>query len=161
MKLASEIIGFTSLTWAKLPDNKFDTVPLLDIIKIVEGKIREIKPCTLYVHHGGDLNIDHQIAFQSVMTAARPGRTTVKGIYCFETPSSSEWGTESFKPNTFVEISYSDLETKVKALECYTSEIRTYPHPRSTAGLRAHAEWYGMQAGVKYAEAFELVRKIN
>jgi len=158
---AAGIIGFKENIVLSNRDNMFDTIPLLSIIKDIERHIERWQPLIIYTHNGGDLNIDHQRTFQAVMTACRPGCTSVKEIYCFETPSSSEWGTESFKPNTFVEISHHDLETKIKALECYTSEIRPYPHPRSQAGLRAHAEFYGTMAGVKLAEAFELVRCIR
>jgi LmbE family N-acetylglucosaminyl deacetylase len=160
-KAAAEIIGFKHIELLSNPDNAFDTVSLLSIIKSIEFYLYLWKPDIVYTHHGGDLNIDHRITFQAVATALRPNCSTVKEIYCFETPSSTEWSDGSFKPNVFVEITYPDLDTKIKALQCYTTEIRPYPHPRSAAGLRAHAEFYGVMAGVKLAEAFELVRKIN
>jgi LmbE family N-acetylglucosaminyl deacetylase len=156
---AGKIIGFTNMYFENMPDNMMDTIPLLDVTKIIERYIKEIQPDIIYTHHFGDLNIDHRITFQAVLTACRPGCSTVKEIYCFETPSSTEWAFDgSFKPNVFVEITYAELDTKIKALQCYTTEIRPYPHPRSIAGLRTHAEFYGIMAGVKLAEAFELVR---
>jgi LmbE family N-acetylglucosaminyl deacetylase len=160
--IAGKIIGFKDMFFECLPDNKFDTIPQTDINRHVEHYINKLCPDTIYTHHGGDLNIDHRITFRAVMTACRPGCSTVKEIYCFETPSSTEWAFDgSFKPNVFMEITYPELDRKIKALQCYSTEIRPYPHPRSPGGLRAHAEFYGIMAGVKLAEAFELVRKIN
>lgn len=157
---AGKIIGFKDMRFECLPDNKFDTIPLLDICHRIERHVNKICPDTVYTHFKGDLNIDHRLTFQATMTAMRPNRSSVKEIYSYEVPSSTEWGFEAFKPNVFVEISYQELDTKIKAMQCYTTEIRPYPHPRSAAGLRAHAEYFGTVAGVKLAEAFELIRKI-
>jgi LmbE family N-acetylglucosaminyl deacetylase len=157
---AGEIIGFKQMYFWNYPDNRFDTIPLLDICKTIELYLEEIKPDILFVHHS-DLNIDHCIARRACLTAARPGCSSVRKIYAFEIPSSTEWSEETFKPNVFKEITQADLDTKIKAFQCYTTEIRQYPHPRSAEGLRAHAEWYGMMCGCEHAEAFELIRSIR
>jgi LmbE family N-acetylglucosaminyl deacetylase len=161
-KKANDIIGFKETYWYKFPDNKFDSIPLLEIIQIIEHYISLINPITIFTQAKGDLNIDHGITFQAVMTACRPGCSTVKEIYCFETPSSTEWAFDgSFKPNVFVKVTDVELNAKMAALECYTTEIREYPHPRSIRAIGARAEYWGQVAGAEYAEAFELVRKIN
>jgi LmbE family N-acetylglucosaminyl deacetylase len=159
---AGKIIGFKGMFFKCLPDNRFDTVPQADINRHVEHYINKLCPDTVYTHHGQDLNIDHRITFQAVMTACRPGCSTVKEIYCFETPSSTEWAFDgSFKPNVFVEVDEVEISRKLHALECYDTEIREFPHPRSWRALRVRAEYWGQVAGVEYAEAFELIRKIN
>jgi LmbE family N-acetylglucosaminyl deacetylase len=159
---AGKIIGFKEMFFKCLPDNKFDTVPLADICRMVEHYINKLCPDIVYTHHGGDLNIDHRITYQAVMTASRPGCSTVKEIYCFETPSSTEWAFDgSFKPNVFVEVDEVELSRKFAALKCYETEIREFPHPRSIRGLRSRAEYWGQVAGVEYAEAFELVRCVK
>ena len=158
---AGKIIGFKKIYFHGFPDNRLDTVPLLDVTRIVERHIKEIQPDLLYVHHFDDLNIDHRITFQACMTACRPGCSTVKEIYAFETPSSTEWAYDGgFKPNVFNDISDA-LEDKLKAMECYKTEIRDYPHPRSARAMVARAEYWGQVAGVEYAEAFELVRCVK
>jgi len=160
-KKAAKIIGFKEIYFESLPDNEFDTVSLLKITQIIEYYIKSIQPDILFVHHSGDLNCDHRIAFQASLTAARPGCSTVKEIYAFETPSSTEWAFDgSFKPNVFVNV-MGTLEIKLKAIQCYTTEIREWPHPRSIRALRARAEYWGQAVGMERAEAFELVRKIN
>ena len=157
---AGKIIGFKEMYFECLPDNKFDTVPLLDICQRIEKHVKKICPDILFAH-SNDLNIDHCLARRAALTACRPGCSTVKEIYAFETPSSTEWGFEAFKPNVFVEISETEFGAKIKALECYTTEIRQYPHPRSILGLAARSEYWGQVAGVEHAEAFELIRSIK
>jgi LmbE family N-acetylglucosaminyl deacetylase len=159
---AAKIIGFRGVQFECLPDNEFDTIPLLEICRIVERHVKEICPNTVYTHFRGDLNIDHRLTYQAVITACRPGCSTAKEIYCFETPSSTEWTFDgSFKPNIFVEVDEIELSRKFAALKCYETEIREFPHPRSIRALRARAEYWGQVAGAEYAEAFELVRCIK
>jgi N-acetylglucosamine malate deacetylase 1 len=148
-----------------LPDNRLDTVPLLVVVKTIESLIARISPDRIYTHHPGDLNFDHNVVSRAVLTAARPmSGCTVKELYQFEVPSSTEWAFQQyedngFRPNTFVDISQT-LEVKVKALACYESEVRPFPHPRSSEALRAIAQRWGTVAGCRAAEAFQLVRAI-
>jgi len=147
-----------------LPDNRFDSIPLLDVVKIIEKYIEDIKPDIIYTHFGGDLNIDHKITFEAVLTASRPiGQEYVKEIYAFETVSSTEWnfnGMDGFKPNYFVDITET-LDMKLKAMECYKSELKEFPHPRSNKNLKASALKWGSVVSRMYAEAFQVVRIIK
>ncbi len=89
---AAKILGIKKAFFKNYPDNRFDTIPLLTIVKAIEEIKREIEPDIIYTHHQGDLNIDHQITFKAVLTACRPMKgQTVKEIYSFEVPSSTEW----------------------------------------------------------------------
>jgi len=146
------------------PDNRFDTVPLLDIVKTIENLIDKIKPEIIYTHHGGDLNIDHVITHRAVMTATRPVKNCpVKEIYAFEVPSSTEWAfcqfQPAFQPNVFVDIT-ATLDLKIRMMQIYETEVRNYPHPRSPELLRATAIKSGSIAGLKSAECFRLIRSI-
>ncbi len=145
-----------------LPDNRFDTVPLLEVVKIVEELVAKTGPDVIYTHHGGDLNIDHAVVHRAVLTATRPiGEAAVREVYAFEILSSSEWAfgqpNTRFHPNVFVDIS-ATLELKYQAMEVYESEIRQFPHPRSIAAIRALAQRRGSTAGWTAAEAFRLLR---
>ncbi len=162
---AAKIVGIKQVFFKGFPDNRFDTVPLLTIVKAVEEVKMEIKPDIIYTHHQGDLNIDHQITFTAVLTACRPMKDeTVKEIYSFEVPSSTEWGSPDarnyFMPNVFVDITET-LDRKVEALKAYESEMREYPHPRSPEALRAIAMRWGSAVGCEAAEAFELIRAVR
>ena len=162
---ASDLLGANDLSFYGLPDNRFDTIPLLDVVKIVEDLIERLQPEVVYTHHGGDLNIDHALTHRAVMTATRPvPDCLVREVYAFEIASSTEWAFQrydpSFRPNVFVDISQT-LETKVRAMEMYDTEIRPFPHPRSPEALRAIAQRWGSVAGLEAAEAFELIRSIR
>ncbi len=157
-------LGAKDVSLAKLPDNRFDTVALLDIVKIVEAHVERVKPEIVYTQHGGDLNIDHQQTFRAVLTATRPMTgSSVKKIYAYEVRSSTEWAfgqfAPAFHPTTFVDVS-ATLEKKIKAMEMYEDEARTFPHPRSPESLRATAQYWGSIAGLQAAEAFQLVREV-
>src|SRR5262245_16556153 len=83
------LLGAASVTLEKLPDNRFDEVALLDIVKIVEGLVNRLRPSVIYTHHPGDLNIDHALTFRAVLTATRPtSDCPLKDIYAFEVNSS-------------------------------------------------------------------------
>jgi len=148
-----------------MPDNRFDTIPLLDIVKIIEELIERLQPQVIYTHHGGDLNIDHVITNRAVLTATRPIKgQSVLEVYAFEIPSSTEWSFQhfepNFRPNVFVDIS-NTIDTKIKALYCYDTEIRAFPHPRSLDGIRITAKRWGTVVGREAVEAFELIRMIR
>ncbi len=161
---AAKILKVSSVTNLSFPDNSMDALPLLDIVKEVEAKIKEVKPEIIYTHHIGDLNVDHQIAHRAVMTACRPQPGFgVKAIYAFEVLSSTEWQTPSvlpFIPNVFVDIS-EYLSTKMQVVTAYEEEMRDVPHSRSLKHIELLAQHRGYSVGVHAAEAFMLVREIK
>lgn len=159
---ANKIIGIKDVFLYDLPDNRFDTIALLDIIKIIESLKTQLKPEIIFTHHNGDLNIDHRITYEAVITAARPlPAERIKKIYSFAILSSTEWNyPTSFSPNLFCNIE-DTLKVKLKAMKAYKSEIRNFPHPRSLEGISLNAQWWGMKAGLRYAEAFMVIREIQ
>jgi len=163
-KQAGKIIGFKEILLSNLPDNKFDSIPLLNIVKEVEKYLEKIKPEIIYTHHSGDVNIDHKLTFEAVMTACRPcNHNCPKEIYSFESLSSSEWQLnpqKTFTPNVFINIE-QEIEQKIQAMNEYKTEIREHPHPRSIQGIKILASFRGLQSNLKYAEAFRLERKIQ
>ncbi len=165
-RAAAAVLGARGVAFGGLPDNRFDEVSLLDIVKRVEGWVEEYRPDAIYTHHPGDLNIDHGLTFRAVLTATRPGAAAhrVKDLYLFEVPSSTEWAFQRvdpvFRPSVFVDVT-ATIEQKVEAMQRYRSESRPAPHPRSPESLRALARSRGAAAGVQYAEAFELVRSLR
>lgn len=161
---AGRVLGVKEIFFFNFPDNRFDTVPFLEIVKKIESVITKVKPEIVYTHHSGDLNIDHQITFQAILTATRPMEgCLVKEVYAFEVSSSTEWSFQKlgnvFAPNVFEDISTS-IEVKLKALKIYQSEIRKYPHPRSPEALTIIAQGWGIVVGKEYVESFELIRRI-
>jgi LmbE family N-acetylglucosaminyl deacetylase len=163
---AQKAIGFHSTSIFNFPDNRFDTVALLDIIKVVEKEKATFQPEVIFTHHGGDINIDHQRTFEAVITACRPMQDEkVKTIITFETPSGTEWRSPTdprhFLPNLFFSVSESNINAKIEGMESYEFERREYPHPRSPKALKIQAQRWGVMIGTSFAEAFCLVRSIN
>ena len=161
----AKLLGAKDISLHNLPDNKFDTVPLLDVVKIIEDVIKEVRPRVVYTHHGGDLNIDHSITARAVLTATRPiAGCSVRELLAFEVPSSTEWAFQQYEPafraDVFMDVQ-ATIEVKIKAMELYEGEARPFPHPRSAEALRAIARRWGSVVGVEYAEAFSLVRMIR
>ncbi len=164
-KAASKILGVKSIDFADYPDNRMDSIDLLDVVKSVENKIDLIEPDVVITHHIGDLNIDHQIIHRAVTTACRPQPNQfVKFLLSFEVASSTEWQSPSanlnFNPNWFEDIS-STLNLKLNALEVYSSEMRDWPHSRSLKAVDHLAKWRGATVGIEAAEAFMLIKKIG
>jgi len=162
---AANQLGVRSLTLRSLPDNRLDTVPLLEVVKVVEELVDRIKPEVIYTHHPGDLNVDHGVIHRAVLTATRPTPgQPVREIYAFEVPSSTDWAFGSlqpvFRPNVFIDVAET-LEAKVAAMACYKTESREFPHPRSAEALRAVARRWGSVVGCQAAEAFQLVRWVR
>lgn len=160
---AAKHIGYKEVITYNFPDNRFDSVDLLDIIKAVEKEKSAFQPDIIFTHHGGDVNIDHQRTFQSVITACRPMEDeVVKTIIAFETASGTEWRASTdpfhFQPNLFMPLNETQVLAKCQAMEEYEFEKRAYPHPRSSEALKIQAQRWGITIGTAYAEAFQLVR---
>lgn len=165
IKQACEEIGYHSVHTYNFSDNRFDSHEFLDIVKIVEKEKIEFSPDIIFTHHSGDLNIDHRLTFQAVITATRPmEKEKVKTIVTFETPSGTEWQAsndpDKFSPNMYVEVTKADIDAKIKGMESYEFERREYPHPRSPEALELLSRMRGVQVGVNYAEAFQIIRTI-
>jgi len=162
---ACKILGVNNTHFLGFPDNRLDTIPLLDLVQDLECVISKIKPSVIYTHHAGDLNIDHKIVHQTVMTACRPQpNCTVREIYSFEVLSSTEWSSPSldsfFMPNKYVNIS-SVLDLKLLALDEYNEEMRDFPHSRSIKSVISLANFRGASMGMVAAEAFKIDRILS
>lgn len=161
---AAHILGVRGVTFGNYPDNRMDSVALLDITQSIEALIARFQPDTVFTHHSGDVNIDHRRVHQAVVTACRPQPGhSVRTLLCFEVPSSTEWQlagrAPSFAPNWFEDIS-ATLDRKLAALDAYAAELRDWPHPRSREGVDHLARWRGATVGARAAEAFMLGRRI-
>jgi LmbE family N-acetylglucosaminyl deacetylase len=160
---AQVILGVSHIHSFGLPDNRMDSLPLLEVIRQLEPVIEELRPHLVYTHHHGDLNVDHRITHQAVMTACRPvPGHSVKEIRCFEVLSNTEWGAPAFapfEPQIFTDIS-AYMDVKRAALAVYESELRAPPHSRSAAHSEILARHRGYCVGLQAAEAFTLARKV-
>ncbi len=166
---ACDVLGVSDVRFCGLPDQRLDSLPLLDVITPIEKYVDEVRPDLVFTHFKEDTNQDHRAVFQATMVATRPiGDTGVSTVLCYETASSTEWAPPFpgcvFSPNLFVDIS-ATLPTKLDALRAYeqtfAGEMRPFPHPRSYQALEAISRRHGATAGVAAAEAFMLVRHVQ
>jgi len=158
-------LGVKDIAFLDFPDNAFDSVALLEIIKALEKLVAEKKPAVVYTHHWGDLNVDHRIAFNAVMTACRPFSSSVKRILCFEILSSTECSVQAahtaFLPNHHIVLTRKELDKKLAALREYKTEMMKPPHPRSIGSVELLARYRGMTVNQEYAESFFIARDIE
>jgi LmbE family N-acetylglucosaminyl deacetylase len=164
-KRAASILGFEWLDPGDFPDNALDSVPLLSIVKHVEIAKTLVAPSIVYTHSPADLNIDHTIVARAVLTAFRPQPGEIlRELRAIEVPSATDYGhrgiTGTFQPNLYVDVS-DTWARKREALECYADEMREAPHSRSVEGVENLARLRGNQVGLRMAEAFEVIRRIE
>jgi LmbE family N-acetylglucosaminyl deacetylase len=162
---AARTLGVGDLRFLGMRDQYLDAGPILEVTRPIEKVVSEVRPEVVYTHHWGDLNRDHRVVSEAAMVACRPvGDGAPRRLYCFETPSSSEWSSTdlslAFVPNVFVDATVT-IEKKLAAMARYATEVRPAPHPRALESLRARARYWGQIVGKAYAEAFVLVREIK
>ena len=163
---ALSILGVhpNDVVFGNFPDQKLDTIPILDIIHFLKDIIQDYKPDIVYTHHAGDYNIDHRIVFDASVFVCRPyhGEYYPQELYSFEVLSSTEWAYQCknpFNPTVVIDIK-NQIDRKKQAILAYKSELREYPHPRSDKGVENLAMKRGNEVSKEYAEAFELIRRI-
>jgi len=155
---ALEKLGCEEVYFTDFPDNQLDTIPLLDICKVIEDRFMDFLPETVFTHFPFDLNIDHQVVSEAVNVASRPKSTSkIKNLLFFEVLSSTGWkfGSRAFLPNLFIEIE-NEFELKIAAIQKYQKEIDPYPNARSLEAIEALAIFRGASVGKKKSEAFEI-----
>lgn len=164
LKKSKSLLGITKVYRLKFDDNSMDKTPLLKIIQKLEKVIKKTDPSIIYTHHYGDLNVDHRLTQEAVMTACRPSPDSkLSAIYGFEVLSSTEWANplkSTFKPILYVDIT-KQISKKLRAAKAYKEEMRDAPHSRSIKHIEVLAQHRGYCIGVDMAEAFEIYRIIG
>lgn len=158
---ANEILGITKAHFLDFPTVKLDTIPQKELNDSISAVLKKVQPDILYIPHKGDINKDHRLIFESTLVAARPLDHIVKRILSYEVLSETDWGQhiEPFIPNVYIDITNS-LESKIEAMKAYASELKEDPHPRSLEILHTLAKKRGSEVGMKYSEAFILIREV-
>jgi N-acetylglucosamine malate deacetylase 1 len=129
------------------------------VVGLIEHTIGEVYPDVVITHHPHDIHADHRCLAAAVTYATRiPSASGIRRIAHMEVLSSTEQQTSiagDFRPNLFVDIT-SHVESKVRGLEVYRTELQGPYCPRSTRGVRTLAAYRGLRIGVAGAEAFEV-----
>lgn len=158
---AMRVLGVIDCKTLDLPDSTLERYTRMELAQMVEEYVQSVGvPDIVYTHSPDELSQDHRIVFWTVLTVFRPVWDKRPSIYSFESPSSAEWSSHAFDPNMFVDIG-NHIEQKIQACACYATEFREPPHPRSAELLKSRAVYWGSCCGVRYAEAFRLVREVR
>ncbi len=163
-KKAHAVLGVKESFFLNLPVTRLKEIAAGEINGALLAVIKKFQPEIVYIPFIGDMHIDHRVVTESVMVAVRPiDGCPVKEIYMYETLSETGWDIpvsgRVFAPDVWVDISET-IQDKLRAMECYRSQLKQYPHPRSIESIEALAKFRGATVGVDYAESFMLVRKI-
>ena len=166
LKAACEIMNVSRIILEEIPAVGVADQPVWKLNKVVSDIIRDVSPDILYVPFLNDLHKDHRECFHAFSVTWRPYlgfAHGIKSVYAYETLSETHlnfpYVEQGFFPNVFVDIS-DYLEIKLKAADCYKSQIKPFPDPRSLETIKALATWRGASIGVRAAEAFVVVRQI-
>ena len=154
-KKTAKILGISQTIFLDYPDMRLN-LSHLDINKKLEEIIEKYRPEIVYTAPKNDLNLDHQMVFNSTLVACRP-KSGVKQILCYEIQGNTK---VPFVPNVFENIE-KEFSYKIKGFKMYKSEIEEFPNPRSIAAIENLAIQRGIESGTKKAEAFELIRVVN
>jgi LmbE family N-acetylglucosaminyl deacetylase len=162
---AHDILGVATVEFLDFPAAELDTVPRRELNARIGGIVSQCAPDELYLPFVGDIHFDHQVVFAAGLVAARPHRRRPPaGVYAYETMSETNWNapflSPAFVPNHFVDIS-GVVERKMRAVECFASQLYPPPHERSTESVRALALLRGATVGASAAEAFVTVRTVS
>ncbi|HDZ60909.1 MAG TPA: PIG-L family deacetylase [Candidatus Pacearchaeota archaeon] len=156
--------GFKKVFKLDLPTTKLDVIPGGQIIESVSKIINKVKPHVFYMPNRNDVHSDHKVTFDSVISSTKTFRNPfIKKIMMYETVSETEFSPPlqdiAFIPNGFSDIS-DYLDRKISIMKIYRNELGIHPFPRSIKNLKALATFRGATAGVKYAEAFMVLKDI-
>jgi len=164
---AVNILGIKKVYFLDFPTVKLDTIPQKELNDSISKIVEELKPELVFIPFERDINKDHKLVSEACLVALRPKPgLNVKKVFYYEVLSETEWAKPArkiedvFLPNFYENIS-ENLNDKLKAMECYKSELKEYPHPRSLEGIKVLAQKRGMEIGIEYAEAFMLLREIK
>lgn len=162
--LSHEILGVKQTFFADFPAPRLDTFPIYKISNFIHSLMVKLNIDTLFIPHRGDIHLDHKRIYEAALVASRPqGNYTVKEIYSYETLSETEWAApfpeDNFIPNIFVSIE-DEINYKIKAFECFESQIKKFPHPRSSQGIDVLSKYRGSIVSINAVEAFSVIRQI-
>lgn len=160
---AHDILGVNTTLFMDFPAPRLNAFPEYKISQELDRVFKEIRPQIIYIPHHGDMHQDHKAVHRAALVAARPRvGQSIRRIYCYETLSETEWAPmqeSPFVPNVFNDIT-DFIEMKLEAMNCFQSQLKKFPDPRSLEAIEALATFRGSTSGIKRAEAFILERDI-
>lgn len=123
-------------------------------IRIIEEIINKIKPDIIYTHTYKDTHQDHRNTGYATLSAGR----RCKKIFMYESPTTFK----EFSPQVFIDIS-EEFEKKKEIMRVFSSQSNKEwwaIGDKAALAIEGLAAYRGFQAGVEFAEAFEVGRLV-
>jgi N-acetylglucosamine malate deacetylase 1 len=162
---AFEHLGVKNSEFLEIPATMIDDQPRHKVNGAIQKIVNDFCPHIVLCPYP-DRHVDHRYVFDSAMVATRPvgvGKN-IEIVAAYETLSETHWNAPhiepNFTPNWVVDIT-ENIDNKLKALECYKSQISDFPGPRSLEAIESLAKFRGTQAGFSYGEGFHIIRKVS
>lgn len=124
-----------------------------DILEELVKLRMSIKPDLVLLPHSADSHQDHQVIHAEGVRAFLRSAS----LFGYDIP----WNSRTFNSHHFVDLKDRHLDKKLEAIGVYKTQVekgRAYFQPDFIRGL---ALTRGVQAGRKYAEAFEIIRSFG
>ena len=146
---ATKILGINDVRIFDFPVRRFSEKRQQILDKLIELK-NELNPDEILTPSTFDIHQDHHVVTSEVIRAFK--NRTILG---YELP----WNCLESKSNFFIELSFENLNAKINSLSKYESQkSRTY---FSEGYFSNYAKFRGSLVDLEYAEAFEVIRKIE
>jgi LmbE family N-acetylglucosaminyl deacetylase len=153
---------FVGVYHLNMPTTELEKVDSATAIDMIANVFKEVKPETVILPDYNDAHSDHKYVFDWCYACTKVFRfPSIKQVMTMEIISETDFGrpVNPFVPNCFVDIS-DYIEDKIEALKIYDTELGIHPFPRSVENVKALATVRGATAGVRYAEAFRIIKLI-
>lgn len=161
MKISHEKMGIREVSVYTHKNLKLNLeIPVM--VTEMEKEIQEFEPDYVFTHFYGDIHPDHKAVYASAEQAVRfyqrhTYKHSIRGFFCMDVISSTNWGHERFKPDIYVGFSEELMDKKIEALSVYENVLRPEPHPRSVKAMKSYANALGAEVALPYAEGFKCI----
>ena len=147
---SAQILG---ATMEVIDINPYELSHSRELVNKFDKIVKDYNPSDIFMTWEHDSHQDHQILAKIIYSATRKNHCS---LYMYET--MIPWGisTEAFRPQLFINIS-EYIDKKRQSIEAYES---VFGHNEISEAILGRASFRGSQIGVKYAEAFEIVKDI-
>ena len=157
--------GFEKVFKMDYPTMTLSSSSLLSLVPEISKIFSEVEPEIIYTLNRSDAHSDHRVLFDAVAACTKSFRYPyIKQVLMYECISETEFAPvlaeKAFLPNYFVDITHF-LDEKLDIMKIFESELGEHPFPRSLDNIKALAHFRGASVGVKYAEAFQLLKYID
>jgi LmbE family N-acetylglucosaminyl deacetylase len=159
---AQEILGYPRVDFLGIPDGDLG-IDMRGLVRALDQVLSVWRPRELYLPFPS-LHQDHIAAYEAGMRTSRlsmtEGHHFIPSVFVYDVavydttlyPNDLKW-------NVFESLTEDQIDRKVEALEAYSSQAVTGPHPVNSVKQMAHV--IGNARQVAWAEQYALIRGVR